>query len=247
VSAPLYLHAVWPYFNRRPAALPGSSPTLGAVDRRGAWGSASQERREFVGRGEELAAVSGCAAEALAGRSTVVYIEGEAGSGKTGLVRAVLHELPPIFRVLLAEADELASEVVLDVIRQLGPVTTPEGFGAGLELLEAFDTAQDHGPLAVVVEDLHWADEVSRQALLTVARRLRHDKVVLLVTARPEVRGDGWERFVSDPDRCLHIKLGSLSVSDVGELARYRGVRLERAATASPHAGARAVCADAPG
>jgi predicted ATPase len=121
-------------------------------------------------------------AEALAGRAQVVWIEGDAGSGKSGFLHSVLHGLPPTFRVLLAEADECAQDVALDVVRQLGPLDASDGFGAGLKLLEAFDTAQDHGPLAVVVEDLHWADGLSRQALLTVARRLRHDKVVLLVT-----------------------------------------------------------------
>lgn len=42
------------------------------------------------------------------------------------------------------------------------------------------------GPLLVVVEDLHWADEASLAVLLALARRLRPWPLLLLVTARSE-------------------------------------------------------------
>jgi ATP/maltotriose-dependent transcriptional regulator MalT len=190
--------------------------------------SVGLEGREFVGRVEELAKVAASVDRALAGRAQVVWIQGDPGSGKTGLLSAVLERLPSAFRLVHAEADELAGEADLDLARQFGELNALDGFGAGLELLDLFDAGQDAGPLAVVVEDLHWADLASRQALLTVTRRLRDDRVIVLITTRPVTRQDGWERFVSDPDRCTRVPVGALTVSDVGELARRRGLPLDR-------------------
>src|SRR5664280_1243206 len=82
--------------------------------------------------------------------------------GKTALVRRVLEELPADFAMLRAEADELARNRHGGVHGQLGPTSSDGPFGAGLELLELLGTLQDSGPVAVIVEDLHWADAASR-------------------------------------------------------------------------------------
>lgn len=181
----------------------------------------------IVGRDDDLAAISSAVADAVAGRAWVVWVEGEAGSGKTALLRAVLDALPEGFAVLRAEADELAVDLPFHVAQQLGATTTTGAFPAGLELLEIWGRAQEGGPAAVAVEDLHWADSGSRLALLAAARRLGHDRVVVLVTSRPEVgMADGWERLCFDPGRCLRVPLGALSPPDVAEMARRDGVRL---------------------
>ncbi len=81
--------------------------------------------------------------------------------------------------------------------------------------------------MAVVIEDLHWADVASRQALLTAARRLENDRVVMLLTSRPDTgAADGWDRFCLDPDRCARVVLGALSPAEVLELALGMGVAL---------------------
>ena len=59
----------------------------------------------FVGRTEELAVIAGLPEAAAAGRPGVAWVEGEAGSGKTALVRRAVAELPAGFtlvRVLIA-------------------------------------------------------------------------------------------------------------------------------------------------
>jgi DNA-binding CsgD family transcriptional regulator len=181
----------------------------------------------IVGRGDELAAIASIAGDAATGRAWVVWIAGEAGSGKTALLRAALGALPEGFTVLSAEADELAGDIPFHLARQLGAVTEPAAFPAGLELLELWSQAQGTGPAAVVVEDLHWADAESRLALLTAVRRLGHDRILVLVTSRPEpMVADGWERVRFDPDRCLEIALGPLSPPEVAEMAGRSGVRL---------------------
>lgn len=187
----------------------------------------------FVGRAEELAAISDRAAAAARGRPSVVWIDGAPGAGKTALLRAAVAALPPGFAVLRAEAGELAADVPLDVVSQLGEVTEAAPFPVAMELLGIWGAANGGGPVAVVVEDLHWADPESRLALLTAARRLRADQVLMLVTSRhgPE-DGDGWDRLRADPERCLHVALGPLSEAEVAELAARRGVPLSPAAAA---------------
>jgi hypothetical protein len=46
-----------------------------------------------------------------------------------------------------------------------------------MQLLEAWSRVQDDGPVGVLVEDLHWADSRSSQALLTAVNRLDRDRV----------------------------------------------------------------------
>jgi len=167
----------------------------------------------------------------------VAWVEGEAGAGKTTLVRQLLARLPAGFTVVRAEADELASDIPYAVAAQLGPVRAAEPFRAGLELLNAFSRRQKRGPVAVLVEDLHWADLASRQALLAAGRRLGDDRVLLLVTSRPAAQaGDGWERFAGDQERCLRITLGALSAQEVASLALGLGVRLARGDAERLHA-----------
>jgi MoxR-like ATPase len=57
---------------------------------------ADRERSDgsFVGRVAELQLVESCVADAAAGRPRVVWVEGEAGSGKTAFVRRILETLP---------------------------------------------------------------------------------------------------------------------------------------------------------
>jgi DNA-binding CsgD family transcriptional regulator/tetratricopeptide (TPR) repeat protein len=181
----------------------------------------------IVGRGDELAAIASIAGDAAAGRAWVAWIEGEAGSGKTALLRAALGALPEGFTVLAAEADELAGDIPFHLAHQLGAATATAAFPVGLELLEVWSEAEEAGPAAVVVEDLHWADSESRLALLSAVRRLAHDRILVLVTSRPApVVTDGWERMRFDPDRCLGVALGPLSPPEVAEMAERSGVRL---------------------
>ncbi len=178
----------------------------------------------FVGRDEELAVIASCAAAAAANQAQVVWIDGVAGAGKTALVREALGRLPPAYHLLRAAADELAPDVPFGTLTGLGLAGTAGAFAAGVELVALLAAAQDAGPVALVVEDLHWADAASRQALLTAARRLHDDKVMLLMTSRPDAgAADSWERFRLEPGTCRRIVLGSLSQDEVAKLAQAAG------------------------
>ena len=63
-----------------------------------------------------------------------------------------------------------------------------------------------------------------------VARRLSHDRVVMIVTSRPNpAPDDGWERFRFDPSRCLVVPMTRLSLAEVSEMAHAGGVSLSPA------------------
>ncbi len=185
----------------------------------------------LVGRRPELAAVLAAAQAAADHRPSVVWIEGGAGWGKTSLLRQALRDLPSDFIVVTAEADEFASDVSFNLLEQLGVRQATAVFPAGLELLEYLGRLQSAGPVALAVEDLHWTDPESRAALLVAARRLSQDRVLMVVTSRPEAApGDGWERFRFDPSRCVVVPMTPLSVGEVSEMARAGGVNLSAVA-----------------
>lgn len=182
----------------------------------------------FVGRDAERRAVAAAAERARGGRAQVVVVDGPAGTGKTSLVRHIVDDLDGEFAVAWAEADELSMDASFSLLSQYAPIAATSPFTAGLELIEHLGTMYPREPVALVAEDLHWADAASRGALLTAARRLRHDPVLMIVTMRPDTRFDDWDRFVLDPARCLRVVLGGLDDDDVAELAQRHGVRLSR-------------------
>ena len=126
----------------------------------------------------------------------VIWVEGVAGSGKTTLVRHALADLPEELRHR-ARAVRRA--------RQRRRVTTSPAssesaardspFAAAQQLLDTWAQLQEQGPVAVLVEDVHWADAESSLALISAVRRLDQDRVLLVITSRPEA-GPEWDRLV---------------------------------------------------
>src|SRR5580658_6631262 len=104
-----------------------------------------------------------------------MWVEGAAGSGKTTLARRALADLPEDFVTIVVRGDELASSVPYDIVRRLGVHRSDDGFAVGQELLTRWAVLQEEGPLAVLIEDAHWVDGASMQALLSAARRLEQD------------------------------------------------------------------------
>jgi DNA-binding CsgD family transcriptional regulator len=180
----------------------------------------------FVGRVSELAAIGACVDAVSGGAGRVVWVEGDPGSGKTALVNQVVAGLPVAFAVLRAAGDESAVDQPFAVLQQFGVDGGGSPQAAGLDLVALLSEAGGGGPVAVVVEDLHWADRESRQALLAVVRRVGEERVLLLVTSRPGAAPDGWERQFLDRSGSLRVLLGALSRDDVAEMARVAGLSL---------------------
>jgi len=76
-----------------------------------------------------------------------------------------------------------------------GPMPPPEPTGQGRLfelLLGLLGTLADRDPLVVVVEDVHWADRSTRDLLAFLARNLRRQRVVLVVTHRSDEPERPW-------------------------------------------------------
>jgi hypothetical protein len=197
-----------------------------------------------VGRAGELALLQAAAAAARRGQPKVVFIEGEAGIGKSSLLRRLTQELDSA-SVLRASGDEAESLLSYGVIAQL--VAGARGISDGPPGLLASDPGDEVDPLAVgaelvtwlsqlsrgqeitlaLIDDLQWADRASARALLFAVRRPQADPVLVMVTARPgglSRLGEGWQRFLTGDYRASQIRLAGLEQRDVIALGRALGV-----------------------
>ena len=101
---------------------------------------------------------------------------------------------------------------------------------AGADLVWLLSEAQEDGDrpvVVVVVDDLHWADRESASALLFAFRRLRVDRVLAVLFARPGTLsrlGGGWERFIAGDDRVTRIRLRGFGREELVALAEAMGV-----------------------
>jgi DNA-binding NarL/FixJ family response regulator len=171
-------------------------------------------------REPELAAVEALVGAVTGGHGRVLWVEGPAGIGKTGVLEVARESAARAgVRVLAARADELEREFSFGVVRELfgpaladargrdallvgaarlaAPVITLAGSPAGQGTAERLHglfwlTAHlaETGPLLLAVDDAHWADEPSLRALAYLARRIADLPVGVVVTARPEGRED---------------------------------------------------------
>ena len=90
-----------------------------------------------------------------------------------------------------AFADELATDVAYELAGQLGAGDCDSPFAAGQKLLDIWSRLQEHGPAAVVIEDVHWADPASAVAVISAVKRLDQDRVAVIVTSRCRPTRDG--------------------------------------------------------
>jgi DNA-binding CsgD family transcriptional regulator len=183
----------------------------------------------FVGRQRELRILSDRLAAAGMGHPQVVYVEGEAGGGKSTLLSRFLDSLSDAV-VVEAGGDEAETLLSYGIIDQLQPGTLTEPgtdpMAVGARLLDLFDRLQADGQVVVlVIDDLQWADRPSSRAVLFALRRLRADKVLTVVSTRAGALADpGWARFVGGDSRVTRIRLGGLGPEDLTELARGLGL-----------------------
>lgn len=139
---------------------------------------------------------------ARGGTPTVLDIEGHAGFGKTHLIRGIVEGFSRA-QVLRATAYEDTQNDQLGVLRQLGVDVhgiSPNALSASQAIMRRID-ALDADELAVlVVDDLHWADPESIDALGVLMERLAGDRVLLVTAHRPV--GSRHTRWQS---RLLHL------------------------------------------
>jgi DNA-binding CsgD family transcriptional regulator len=152
--------------------------------------------------GESLAAVVDSS------RGRLVLVGGEAGVGKTTLLRRFCDERREAARILWGACDALFTP------RPLGPfLDVAELTGGELgdlvetsarphELAAALMRELRRRPTVLVLEDLHWADEATLDVLRLVARRIEAAPALVLASFRDDEL---------DRDHPLRIVLGELA------------------------------------
>jgi DNA-binding CsgD family transcriptional regulator len=164
----------------------------------------------------------------------VVFVGGEAGVGKTTLVRRFSDDQPRSTRVLWGAAEPLRTP------RPLGPVADVAEATNG-ELAELIDAgARPHdvamallrelrGPrtTVLVLEDLHWADEATLDVLTLLAARTASVPALVLATYRDDEldRAPQLRAVLGETARGRgRLKVAPLSPAGVAELAAAHAV-----------------------
>jgi hypothetical protein len=195
----------------------------------------------FVGREVELSALEEARDAVRAGQPRTVIVEGPAGIGKTSLIRRAIStaaEMP----VLDASGAEWERSLSWGIVEQLvrggarpgvqlppalvAPYADAPTVGAGL--VELLGTSSRERPVVLLIDDAHWADVASLQAVTFALRRLRHDPVLAVFATRIEGRErvpDGLWRLAEGPRGAL-LALAGLPPDDLAALAGEFGVRL---------------------
>jgi DNA-binding CsgD family transcriptional regulator len=184
----------------------------------------------LLGREQECGRIDRLLARALSGTSGVLLIRGEAGIGKSALLRYAV-ERGVALRLLTAQGIESESELpfsgLFELLRPavpeleripeaqgaslrsalaLGPPAAGDRFTIAAATLSLLAAAAEARPLLAVIDDAHWLDASSGEALLFAARRLDAEGIVLLLAVRegeespfdagglPELRLSGLDR-----------------------------------------------------
>ncbi len=179
---------------------------------------------ELVGRGELLAALVSTLERARSGEPTISLVVGEAGIGKSRLVREyVRHTAADDFLILVGgclalEAGEYPYLPVVSALRDLpaglradisGELSVNEradlarvlpGFGPESVPTSGYAPARMHELLlgllcrvsrrrciALVLEDMHWADPSTRDFLVFLSRNLTNERLALVATYRDDL------------------------------------------------------------
>jgi DNA-binding CsgD family transcriptional regulator/tetratricopeptide (TPR) repeat protein len=201
---------------------------------------------ERDGHFEQLATLVAAAAR---GQGFCALVLGEAGIGKTVLLRSFCAALPSTASLLWGACEPLFTP------RPLGPIVDladqlPPGLANRLHaghdrdglFHELLGHLRERGrPTLMVIEDAHWADESTLDWIKYAGRRIDRTPALLVLTVREDELG------IQHPLRKLmdelpaastrQIHLAPLSLGAIGELARTRGrdaVLLERQTGGNP-------------
>lgn len=191
-----------------------------------------------LGRVAERAAVDRLIHAAEERRSGALVLTGDAGIGKSTLLGYALDRARERgLAVLTARGFESESAIsfagLADLLRpvlpllgtlpppqaralesalSLGPPVPGDRFSVCAATIGMLAAAAEESPLLLVVDDLHWLDSSSREAVLFAARRLGAEGIALLAASRP-VNGRGGD-FAGVPT----LRLEALSRAEADEL-----------------------------
>jgi len=187
--------------------------------------------------------MSAAYARAVASQSQVMLVTGPAGIGKSRLVEELIGQVrsaPDDGQVLVGESAPLAGATLA-----YGPFVAALGDQAGwlladdstgyartgdmraarhrtfLRMFGLLGSLAARAPLVLVLEDLHWADDSSRELLAFLATRLRGERVLVVGTMREQELEAGTRLWLTELERrppVTRLRLAPLADAEVAEL-----------------------------
>src|SRR5690242_12403814 len=178
----------------------------------------------LVGRDAEVAELRALVQQAVLGQGQAVLIEGEPGIGKSVLVDVVAEECAQLgVRLLRGRAEEMEQQVSFSAIASCleaetsagvptlisaalrGDATEPAadaGSVANLEfavteaILDLVEQWCATGPVALLLDDLQWADPATYLVLHRLGRTIGQVPLLLVASCRPVPRREEMERLL---------------------------------------------------
>jgi len=183
-----------------------------------------ERRLELLERSELLGALGASLDEAAAGRGRMILLGGEAGAGKTSLLREFCAQNASA-RVLWGSCERLFAPRALGPFLDIADAAGVElgDFGPHQrvphELLGVLVAElRRESPTVLVVEDIHWADEGTLDVVKLLARRIETLPVLALVSFRDDQL---------TPAGPLQIVLGELAGTRAAERRHIPSLSLE--------------------
>jgi ATP/maltotriose-dependent transcriptional regulator MalT len=201
----------------------------------------------FIGRMAERSRLAEWTEKAAGGQSWAVLLEGSAGIGRTALLRRGAPS-PASFCVVHSTCDPGELNLPFGLVSQLlwrarchitAAASAADRLSAdeqparvGGWLLDIVYAAQASQPLAIIIDDLQWADPGSVEAISYMLRRLDNVRVLTLLSARTQNRapaewvtgpGGHWRRLIDDRQFGQRIHLPGLTAEEVADLAARFG------------------------
>ncbi len=189
---------------------------------------------ELLERDDELETLVDVVREAAAGRGGVVLLGGEAGSGKSSLLRALRGRVAGT-NVLVGACEPLSVPIPLGPWREI-----VEAAGAGdltdigsddrWALARRLSSAlEQRAPVVAAVEDVHWADPLTLDLLRLLTRRTEALRVAIVVTFRDDeiAANPALELLLGDlagAATVRRVSLRPLSTAAVREIAGTSGL-----------------------
>jgi DNA-binding CsgD family transcriptional regulator len=184
-----------------------------------------------IGKTRLVSEFASRAAHGNNGNAAAVVLRGEAVEQREGELpyAPLLSALRPLARTRHPALDQLSPASISELATLLPPLTRGDGRapseriggdpGSQLRLFEALlellDVLGAQSPVAFVLEDMHWADRSTRALVAHLARNLRTERVLLILTYRTD------ELHRRHPLRPLLAELERLECTRAIELERF--------------------------